>query len=32
MNPKKIDPSYAFSLSMEDFDSRGDMTSFEGEI
>ena len=32
MNPKKIDPSYTFSLSMEDFDTRGEKYSFNGKI
>lgn len=31
MNPRKIDPQYAFSISMEDFDERGNMSKFTGD-
>ena len=32
MDPQKIDPQFAFSISMKDFDERGNMSNFTGDI
>jgi len=31
MDPYKIDRSFAFALSLEDFDEKGDNNNFKGE-